>query len=163
MSVSIILHAPEGTDIPSEADFRQWVNAAAEILPAAFPDSLISVTIAIVDIAESARLNEQFRQKKGPTNILSFHYGDVPGFAKNSLGDLVICKELVISEAQSAEVPVLSHWAHLTVHGILHLLNYDHENDAEAEIMEALEIRILQSQGFKNPYAENPEERIHDR
>lgn len=132
---------------PTKQQFQQWAQAAL-VTPAAVKE----VTIRIVNAAESAILNKKFRQKTGPTNVLSFSYAPIPGEITASLGDIVICAELVKTEAETANQPLLAHWAHLTVHGLLHLQGYDHMESAAAQQMEQLETHILQELGFSNPY-----------
>lgn len=161
MSVTVLVQNLD-EDVPHTEDFQRWVNHALINVPDKIPSSISEVTIRIVDEKESAELNHAFRKKSGPTNILSFYYDPMPGFESESLGDLAICKEIVMAEAQSAAISPLAHWAHLTVHGILHLLGYDHEKDDEAEIMEALEIKILDKLGFENPYRDPEQGKIHD-
>lgn len=162
MSLTVLLQNSD-SDTPLTEDFQRWVSHALVNIPNKIPPEISELTIRIVDDTESAQLNGEFRKKEGPTNILSFSYNPMPGFQNDSLGDLAICKNVVIDEAKKAEIPVLSHWAHLTVHGVLHLLGYDHEKDDEAEIMEALEIQILEKLGFDNPYADHEQGKIHDR
>ncbi|MDP1573851.1 MAG: rRNA maturation RNase YbeY [Coxiellaceae bacterium] len=133
---------------PKEATFQQWINAVATHIPTACTD----LCITLIDEDESAALNAQYRQKKGPTNVLSFNYEKIPGIVADSLGDLAICAAIVKAEAEAQQKPLESHWAHMTIHGALHLLGYDHIEDNEAEKMEALEIQIMGKLGFKNPY-----------
>lgn len=132
---------------PTKQQFSSWVQAAL-----VQPANAAEVTIRIVDRQESAKLNEQYRHKTGPTNVLSFSYPDIEGETTNTLGDLVICADLVKQEAQAAQKTEIAHWAHLTVHGILHLQGYDHIKPDDAIEMEQLEIRILQTLGFPDPY-----------
>ncbi|HET6566237.1 MAG TPA: rRNA maturation RNase YbeY [Xanthomonadales bacterium] len=133
--------------MPAESDFASWLEVTLQALPAAI------ITIRIVDEAESAELNRQYRQKTGATNVLSFP-ADLPDEVDLPLlGDLVICAPLVESEAGAQGKAVTAHWAHLVVHGTLHLLGYDHIEAAEAEEMESLEARLLQQLGFPDPYA----------
>ena len=112
------------------------------------------VTIRIVDIEEMTSLNEMYRRKTGPTNVLSFpaELPDLAALEYPLLGDIVVCAEVVNREAAEQGKPQQSHWAHMIVHGIFHLLGFNHEQDDEAEIMEALEIEVLQQLGFANPY-----------
>ena len=134
--------------IPSEAQFLTWLSTAL-----AGERDRAEVTIRLVGEEESARLNARFRGKAGPTNVLSFPFEPLPGVPiLDFLGDLVICAPLVDREAQALSKPPLAHWAHLVIHGTLHLLGYDHQTEAQAREMEALEIRLLQSLGFPNPY-----------
>lgn len=112
------------------------------------------VTIRIVDIPEMTALNEGFRHKTGPTNVLSFP-ADLPDAAKQAypvLGDIVICADIVNREAAEQGKTENSHWAHMVIHGVLHLLGHDHVKDDEAEQMETLEIKLMQQLGFANPY-----------
>lgn len=132
---------------PAKVQFQNWAQAALITSPDAS-----EITIRVVNPAESAALNEKFRHKIGPTNVLSFSYPNIPGDDSSTLGDLVICAELVKSEAQAQEKPLLAHWAHLTVHGLLHLQGYDHIKPEDARIMEQWEASILQKLGFENPY-----------
>jgi probable rRNA maturation factor len=141
--------ATETADYPSEQQFQQWVDAAL-----ADRDDDAEIVIRLVDDAESAELNQQFRHKSGPTNILSFPFEAPPGVELDLLGDLVINAPLVNLEAVQQQKPILHHWAHITVHGVLHLLGYDHIDEQEAEQMEALEVEILKQFNIANPYLE---------
>lgn len=134
---------------PKAALLRQW---AQSVLEKKIPSA--EITIRIVDVEEMTELNSTYRQKKGPTNVLSFPF-DMPEEVDVEipiLGDIVICAEVVNREAQEQQKKPMAHWAHMIVHGTFHLLGYDHETDTEADIMEALEIEIMQSLGFPNPY-----------
>ena len=133
---------------PKEARFQQWIDAVATQIPTTHRD----MCITLIDEDESALLNEQYRQKKGPTNVLSFNYEKMPGITADSLGDLAICANVVKAEAQAQQKSLESHWAHMTIHGTLHLLGYDHIQEEDAEKMEALEIKIMEGLGFGNPY-----------
>jgi probable rRNA maturation factor len=150
-----IVNASSTTQLPTATDFRHWTQATLTALAAA-GDKLVpaqtELCIRVVDEAESAQLNENYRHKPGATNVLSFPVDSIQGTAINLLGDLAICAPLVIREAGEQDKAVQAHWAHLTVHGVLHLKGYDHEESAAAERMENLEIRILDSLGFGNPY-----------
>ena len=139
--------------LPTRKTLIDWVKIALQNVPDALPAQNLELTMRLVDTAESAQLNEQYRQKRGPTNILSFAGGPDPaGESSYYLGDLVVCVPLVFQEAAEQDKPAMMHWAHLTVHGVLHLLGYDHIKPAEAAAMEALEIKILEQLGYKNPY-----------
>ncbi len=132
--------------IPSDAEFTLWVIGTLESLN---KEQLSGeITIRIVSTNESAKLNETYRHKTGPTNVLSFNYDDDDDFC----GDLAICADLVKQEALEQQKPTHAHWAHLTIHGTLHLLGYDHENETDAHAMEGLEIQLLHQLGFENPY-----------
>lgn len=149
--MSIILDfqlASEASTIPSEAKFQQWLNAA--VTP--FQDDA-EVTIRIVDEAESQQLNFDYREKDKPTNVLSFPFQQPPGIEELPLlGDLVICAQVVTREAAEQHKTLEAHWAHMVVHGCLHLLGFDHIKEDEAQEMEAEEIQILADLGFANPY-----------
>ena len=112
------------------------------------------LTIRFVSEEESAELNEQYRNKKNSTNILSFPFEKPEEVELNLLGDLVICSDIVKKEALEQEKEELAHWAHMIVHGTLHLLGYDHVTDTEASIMETKEIKILSQLGYSDPYRE---------
>ncbi|MGC9401522.1 rRNA maturation RNase YbeY [Vibrio genomosp. F10] len=133
--------------LPSEADIHLWLSKAVTNF-----QQQAEVTIRIVDTEESQELNHQYRGKDKPTNVLSFPFEAPPGIELDLLGDLVICRQVVEREAKEQNQPVFAHWAHMVVHGSLHLLGYDHIDDADAEEMEALEAEILQSMGFEDPY-----------
>ncbi len=134
-------------NIPSEEDFRTWVAAA-------LPDErrTSEITIRVVDFDESQTLNAQYRHQNKPTNVLSFPSELPPELQIPLLGDLVVCAGVVAREAAEQGKSPVAHWAHMVVHGTLHLLGYDHESDAEAEVMEALETHILSQLGFPAPY-----------
>lgn len=138
--------------LPSAEDFTRWVAAA---LPAA--QQHWELTIRLVDEAESQELNHTYRHKDKPTNVLSFPSDLPPELNIPLLGDLIMCAPLVESEAREQGKTASAHWAHLTVHGCLHLLGYDHQDDIEAEAMEAMETRILDGLGFADPYADDRE------
>ena len=134
---------------PDEDDIRRWIEA---VLAAEAKTAEVELTVRIVDEAEMAELNARYRHKTGPTNILSFPFEAPPGVELNLLGDLVIAAPVVQREAREQGKTETAHWAHMIVHGTLHLLGYDHQEPAEAEDMEAREIRILQQLGYSNPY-----------
>ena len=134
---------------PDEDDIRRWIEA---VLVAEAEAAEVELTVRIVDEAEMAELNARYRHKTGPTNILSFPFEAPPGMELNLLGDLVIAAPVVQREAREQGKTETAHWAHMIVHGMLHLLGYDHQEPAEAEEMEAREIRILQQLGYSNPY-----------
>ncbi|MFM8340892.1 MAG: rRNA maturation RNase YbeY [Methylomonas sp.] len=140
-------------DYPTEQQFQLWVDT---VLQEGDQDS--EIVIRLVDDQESAELNQQYRHKSGPTNILSFPFEAPDGFDSDLLGDLVICTPLIACEAQQQNKSLFDHWAHITIHGVLHLLGYDHMDDTEAEEMEALEIKILSRLNINNPYLEESEQ-----
>ena len=134
---------------PDEDDIRRWVEA---VLAAEKNVVEVELTVRIVGVDEITDLNTRYRHKTGPTNILSFPFEAPPGVELNLLGDLVIAAPVVDSEARQQNKTESAHWAHMVVHGTLHLLGYDHQGPAEAEDMEAREISILHSLGYSNPY-----------
>lgn len=140
--------AHDADKVPTQEEFELWVSKAIENM------EQVSLTIRIVDEMESRELNETFRKKTGATNVLSFP-AETKDIVPELLGDIIICKEKVISEAQQQNKNLTSHWAHLVIHGALHLQGYDHIEDDEAEVMETKEITILNKLGFNNPYIEH--------
>lgn len=140
---------------PSAKKFQSWVDAIIKTIPEKIPEDYEEICISMIDVDTSAKLNEMYRGKKGPTNVLSFHYDPMPGVPQESLGDLAICADIVESEATVQNKNIESHWAHLTIHGALHLLGYDHEIDPDASIMEALEIKLLNNLNIENPYEQH--------
>jgi probable rRNA maturation factor len=134
--------------VPPEERFQVWAHAV--------DDSARDweATIRVVDRPEGAGLNETYRGKTGPTNVLSFPCEAPEGVPNDYLGDLVLCAPVVEEEARAQGKSAESHWAHLAIHGLLHLLGYDHQDEAEAERMESREIAILAGLGFPNPYEE---------
>ncbi|HDR1344773.1 TPA: rRNA maturation RNase YbeY [Pasteurella multocida] len=143
----------ENTDnLPSEAQIQAWANRAIQ---PEFSD--VEMTVRIVDEAESHDLNLTYRGKDKPTNVLSFPFECPDEVELSLLGDLVICRQVVEKEAEEQGKPLMAHWAHMVVHGCLHLLGYDHIEDAEAEEMEGLETKIMQSLGFDDPYLSEKE------
>lgn len=141
--------------LPDESEFRRWAEAA---LAGAGYRRDAELTVRVVNEAESTALNETYRHKQGPTNVLSFPFEAPPGVESALLGDVVICAPVVLREAFSQEKPAWAHWAHLVAHGVLHLLGYDHQHESHAETMETLEIRILTGLGYPDPYGD-PQDR----
>ncbi|MBK5970521.1 rRNA maturation RNase YbeY [Thiorhodovibrio winogradskyi] len=137
-------------EVPAALELETWAAAA---LAAGRVSPALEMTIRLVDEAESAALNRSYRGRIGATNVLSFPFEHPPGVPLTGLlGDLVICAPVVIREAADQGKPAQAHWAHMVVHGTLHLLGYDHQLDDEATDMEALETRILTGLGFEPPY-----------
>ena len=134
-------------DLPTEEQIVQWATAAVQ------PErDEVEMTVRIVDEAESHELNLTYRGKDRSTNVLSFPFECPDEVELPLLGDLVICRQVVEREAAEQEKPLMAHWAHMVVHGRLHLLGYDHIEDDEAEEMESLETQIMQGLGFDDPY-----------
>ena len=149
MTISIhIQRACTSEESPDEASIRHWVTAALRTTDA------LELSIRIVDEQESAQLNRQYREKTGPTNVLSFPFDAVVPEPLPILGDLVICAPVVVQEATQQNKSINAHWAHMIIHGVLHLLGYDHSNEKDSEIMESLETEILLGLGFPEPYLE---------
>ena len=137
--------------VPGRAKFSTWVEGSARAGPGAA--ILVVVSVRTVGSARSRSLNSSFRGKDGPTNVLSFQGPGAMPDGSRILGELVICAPVVAREARAQGKSAESHWAHMTVHGVLHLLGFDHERDREARKMAAREIQILDRLGFSDPYA----------
>ena len=139
--------------LPAQDDFRRWAEAAL-----AGRRAEAELLIRLVDAAESRELNRRYRGKDRSTNVLSFP-ADLPSVVKSPLlGDLVICAPLVAQEAREQGKDTEHHWAHLVVHGVLHLVGYDHQNETEAVTMEAAERKILAGMGLPDPYQQEHDE-----
>lgn len=136
-----VQYATRAAGVPARGQFRRWV-AGALARPA-------ELTIRVVDEPEGRRLNRAYRDRDYATNVLTFAYRD----ARPLAGDLVLCAPVVAREARAQRKALREHYAHLTVHGVLHLQGYDHEADTDAEAMEALETRILRRFRIADPYA----------
>lgn len=132
---------------PSSNEIRAWVNATLRQ-----QKSSGSLVIRIVDESEMTTLNHHYRKKEKPTNVLSFRCNLPEALRGDILGDIVICASVVAQEANAQGKSFTQHWAHMVVHGVLHLLGYDHENDQDAASMERQEIAILSTLGFSDPY-----------
>jgi probable rRNA maturation factor len=129
--------------LPARSEIRKWLMAAY--------DGAAEITVRFVDEEEGRSLNRAYRGKDYATNVLSFPYAPPPRLA----GDLVLCVPVVLREAEERRRPVQAHFAHLIVHGMLHLQGYDHEQDRDAEIMEQKERDILAALGYPDPYDES--------
>lgn len=140
--------------VPDSETIQAWADAA--LRQAGMDQCQRQMTVRIVDLAEMTQLNQQYRHKTGATNVLSFPFELPPGVpvvaGEDALGDLVICAAVVEQEAAQQHKAAVAHWAHMIVHGTLHLLGYDHLTDDEAQQMELKEIAILESFGYANPY-----------
>lgn len=132
--------ASEFAEIPAKNLFKKWAKAALRV------DT--EVTIRMVDEAESRALNAAYRGKDYATNVLTFPLTETP----HLMGDIIICAPIVAAEAAAQHKSIEAHFAHLTVHGVLHLHGYDHETEPQAELMEGLEVTILAKLGYANPY-----------
>ena len=152
-------HVSVDVDVACDGDFpapefvEVWVGRAVNA--ARDDDCLSEVSVRIVEKDEIRALNRDYRQRDYVTNVLSFPAGTIEGLPAEeaqALGDVVVCAAVVAAEAADQGKSVEDHWAHMLVHGTLHLIGFDHETDAEAEVMEALEIGILGANGIANPY-----------
>lgn len=137
--------------LPTLSQLQRWINSVFQFIPFfSYGDS--ELTIRFIDKEESIELNKTYLHKNGPTNVLSFPDEFIPGFSSTSFGDLAICAPLVDEEAKAQNKTLESHFAHLIIHGFLHLLGYDHIGKKESKEMEGLEIKILFKLGYENPY-----------
>ena len=147
MIIDLQIACEQESGLPTAEQIEQWATAAVQ------PQSdEVEMTVRIVDEAESHALNLNYRGKDRPTNVLSFPFECPDEVELPLLGDLVICRQVVEREAQEQDKPLMAHWAHMVVHGSLHLLGYDHIEDDEAEKMESLETQIMTGLGFADPY-----------
>ena len=147
MIIDLQIACEQESGLPTAEQIEQWATAAVQ------PQSdEVEMTVRIVDEAESHELNLNYRGKDRPTNVLSFPFECPDEVELPLLGDLVICRQVVEREAQEQDKPLMAHWAHMVVHGSLHLLGYDHIEDNEAEEMESLETQIMTGLGFADPY-----------
>ena len=142
-----LINNSDSTQLPALSDLQNWATAAVDQRR-----EEAEISLLIVDEAEGAELNLQWRNKSGPTNVLSFP-SDLPAeLGLPLLGDLIICAPVVAREALEQKKSLNSHWAHMMVHGTLHLLGFDHIDDDQAEEMESLETDILARIGYPDPY-----------
>lgn len=144
----------QSTHIPALAELERWIGAALNNQQ--FENAEVSVYI--VDEDEGQELNAQYRGKNYPTNVLSFPADIAEEIGVPLLGDLVVCAPVVEREAQEQGKPLEAHWAHMLIHGTLHLIGFDHVDDNDAEIMEALETQIITGLGYPAPYQDITEE-----
>jgi probable rRNA maturation factor len=142
-----VSYASRSPWVPSARLLREWAQAA--LTPLAAP---VGLSVRIVGKTRSRSLNSRYRQKHKPTNVLSFAGAGMAPDGRTFLGELVICAPLVALEARAQHKTLRAHWAHLTVHGVLHLKGFDHERAAEARKMAARETQILDRLGFSDPY-----------
>jgi len=134
---------------PSRAAIRHWAHAAL----GGWRKKSVSLGVRVVNRAEIARLNTRYRGRPKPTNVLAFPFEPPPGARADTLGDLVICAPVVSREAADQGKDAKAHWAHMVVHGVLHLRGYDHHTRAEAATMERRETAVLRRLGFSDPYS----------
>lgn len=139
-------------EVPAASSLRRWAVTVLEREEAA-PGNL---AIRVVDREEARTLNHQWRGRDRATNVLSFPGDNLPGLPWRPWGDIVLCKPVILAEAEEQDKPPRAHWAHMVVHGTLHLLGHDHQQDEEARIMEDRERQILAGFGFADPYAPRP-------
>jgi len=155
VDVQIAVDDPALQDVPDAELIQSWANAAVLQAESNLPAD--QMTVRIVERDEITQLNEQYRQKNGPTNVLSFPFELPPGLpaeaGESALGDVVVCAAVVKAEAAEQGKSPTAHWAHMVVHGTLHLLGYDHVQDSDAQKMESLEITVLAGLGYANPYS----------
>lgn len=147
LEIQRIAEASEAS--PSDQQLAAWTEAAL-----AESNDQVEMVIRIVDAPESQQLNRDYRGKNRPTNVLSFPFESPPEVALPLLGDLVICAPVVSTEARQQNKTLEAHWAHMVVHGTLHLLGYDHQDDQQAQLMEDKERQILQTLNFSDPYTD---------
>lgn len=145
--------ATSTSDHPKQQQLQHWIDS---VLKQQQGDT--EIVIRIVDTDESRQLNHRYRQQDKATNVLSFPFEAPPGISIDLLGDLVICAPTMATEAEQQNKTTEAHWAHIVIHGVLHLLGFDHIENEDAQRMETEEIKILQSLGFANPYMEAVEE-----
>jgi probable rRNA maturation factor len=137
-------------NVPTERELVHWAESACREAPGVTGSA--ELTVRVVGAQESRELNFKFRNVDRATNVLAFPFEDPPGIETDILGDVVICAPVVAQEAADQHKPLHAHWAHMVVHGVLHLLGYEHENEGDAEAMESLEDDILHTLGFPGPY-----------
>ena len=135
-----VQYASEAQELPTAAQFHKWAKLALR--------ADAEIALRVVDEDEGQALNRDYRGKDYATNVLTFPLAEEPLL----MGDIVLCAPVVAREAEAQQKPLLAHYAHLTVHGVLHLQGYDHETEAEAEIMETLETEIITQLGYADPY-----------
>ena len=152
MSIKVdVQYAIDWPDLPDAGHLKLWSKTALEVLT-----EIAELTIRIVDVDEGTQLNEQWRKSQGPTNVLSFSHEGELEIAPDLLGDIVVCAPVVSREAKEQNKNIDAHWAHMVIHGILHLNGFDHVEPEDADTMENLEIKILEELNYNNPYLITP-------
>ncbi|MEZ5543028.1 MAG: rRNA maturation RNase YbeY [Pseudomonadota bacterium] len=142
-----VQYAVQAPGVPAATEIRRWATLAL-----AERDRPAELVVRIVDTAEITALNRRYRGKDGPTNVLSFPYEGFPGVPSDLIGDVVICAPVAAAEAATQGRAPAAHWAHLVLHGVLHLLGYDHHDPADAARMEGRESELLGQLGFPDPW-----------
>lgn len=145
-----VQRATAATGLPSTAQLTAWARAAWQA-----PRRAGEVVVRLTDVDESRRLNHDYRGKDRPTNVLSFPFEPPPQVEMTHVGDLVLCAPVIAEEAHEQGKSTEAHWAHMVVHGMLHLQGHDHESDAQAAAMERLETEILTGLGYPAPYMDD--------
>jgi|TARA_B100000929_G_scaffold142724_1_gene112878 probable rRNA maturation factor len=140
--------AVQDSAVPETPTIVSWVNTTL----LATPHHLTEITVRVISKGEMLNLNSRFRGQKAPTNVLSFPSEETPNIETGISGDIAVCAAVVRSEAVEQNKTLDAHWAHMMIHAVLHLCGYDHINDVEAAIMEALEVQVLDKLGFGDPY-----------
>ena len=141
----------ENIYVPGEQLVSSWIETALRVISY---DKPVQVSVCVVSRQEITTLNDKYRNMNKATNVLSFPYESMPGVELPLLGDIVVCAEVVNEEAQQQGKSLQQHWAHMIVHGTLHLLGYDHIRDTDAQQMESIEVKVLSNLEFSNPYGE---------
>ena len=154
--VDLQVASSDDSNIPNLASFEKWIEIAL-LAGLETVREEAELTVRIVDSDESMQLNQQFRHIKKPTNVLSFPFQNPPGISLPLIGDLIICKKVVENEAELQGKMLTPHWAHMVIHGTLHLLGYDHIESQQALEMENLETQLLDELGFADPYLSEKE------
>lgn len=144
--------ATSAGDVPARSLIRRWVRATLRAVDFGAAD----LTVRIVDEAEIRDLNRRYRDRDRATDVLSFPFEDPPGIETTILGDVVVCAQVVTQVARDRSLAVDAHWAHIVVHGVLHLCGHDHVADADAMRMQALETAVLAELGIPDPYGQTP-------
>jgi len=140
--------ASASEEAPDPQSIERWIGAAI-----GNQRESTELSVRIVDAEEGQALNEQFRGSTGATNVLSFPFENESPEPLPLIGDIVICAPVVAKEAREQNKALNAHWAHMMIHGVLHLLGYDHQNKNDANLMESLETEIMQGLGFPPPYS----------
>lgn len=153
MNLTVDIQNASGEPVPDEDDLRGWIAAT---LANRQREVDTEISLRLVDAGEMSKLNLDYRHRQGPTNVLSFPADLPPELGLPLLGDIVICAPVVRAEAAAQHKPLDAHWAHMAVHGTLHLLGYDHIEEEQANVMEALESAILAGLHYPCPYRANP-------